>query len=454
MPPLSSTKKTLESADDSVDVQKIGQLSQAEFKEQIQQWMEQQEGKMHAKLRKDLIESFSRTNLGRTLSAELQQKQGIVLSPLVLVLNTLVSEFLFSQNYHYTLCVFSSEVVFPHTLPDFSQPDNFRFSHDDLQEVLQALGLTPASKTLKDSILSCYDNDTSRSLLFAIIKCVIDEVKVERENCNKEVQVGRQRLNRDSFTDDQLPNESDCELIANVKNLSSLNRTIEKLSKSVKNMADHFEQVETSRRVAKSHQSTPQHRGAAKTVEPEDVHYANLMRHVQVISQKLDKYCVNFNNLEQKLNGARRSSGTEENDGRDTRSYKEWLRHMKESKHGKHFMEKLQRSLSRMWSEEKQKLRDIYDAEFQTVKKMLKARYKEELREQINARLNVRKEATEVNKEAIEEVLVNKMQNFETRDGELERRIEKLQEIVHEYKDDEVRKEDQIKRFLSFLSST
>lgn len=418
-----SLAKGNETGDDSVDVEKIGQLSKEEFKEQIQQWMQHQESKLHAKLRKDLIESFSKTNLGRSLAAELQQKQGIVLSPLVLVLNTLVSEFLYSQNYHYTLCVFSSEVVFPHTLPDFSKPENFRFSLDELQEILQALGLQNSSKPLIDTIVGCYGNDTNRSLLFTFIKALVDDAKVTKQYCNKEVQVDLQ-----IEAVDVEPPEDNASVDTDAKSLSNLSRTVEKLSKHVKSMADHFMVIEASRRSSKSHQPSP------KTLAFEDQHFANLMRHVQVINQKLDKHCVNFNHLEQKINQG------------EPQNYKEWLRQLKDSKNGKRFMEKLQRSLTKMWNDEKQKLRDIYEAEFQSAKKTLKARYKEELRDQINAKLNVRREATEANKEMVQEVLVNKMQTYEAPGGTIEKQLEKLQEIVHEYKDDEIKKSEQMKR--------
>lgn len=58
---------------------------------------------------------------------------------MTLALHTLVAEFLYVQNCHYTLSVFCSETPHHHTLPDFERRKEFRFSSDELQQVLQAI---------------------------------------------------------------------------------------------------------------------------------------------------------------------------------------------------------------------------------------------------------------------------------------------------------------------------
>lgn len=64
----------------------------------------------------------------------------MMLSPLVLALNTLVAEFLYAQNCHYSLSVFASEVPYKNTLPEFEKRDKFRFNRSELNEIFTAIG--------------------------------------------------------------------------------------------------------------------------------------------------------------------------------------------------------------------------------------------------------------------------------------------------------------------------
>lgn len=45
------------------------------------------------------------------------------------------------------------------------------------------------------------------------------------------------------------------------------------------------------------------------------------------------------------------------------------------------------------------------------------------------------------------------MQTIETRDNHLGKKLEKLEEIVHEYKGDEIKKKDEIRRYFRFFLS-
>lgn len=75
--------------------------------------------------------------IGRQIAVQYQQSQRIVLSPLVLVVNTLVAEFLYAQNCHFTLSVFNSEVPYKNTLPDFEKSYKFRFDSVELNEIMK-----------------------------------------------------------------------------------------------------------------------------------------------------------------------------------------------------------------------------------------------------------------------------------------------------------------------------
>lgn len=63
-----------------------------------------------------------------------------MLSPMILALNTLVAEFLYAQNCHYSLSVFATEVPYKNTLPEFEKRDKFRFNRSELNEIFSALG--------------------------------------------------------------------------------------------------------------------------------------------------------------------------------------------------------------------------------------------------------------------------------------------------------------------------
>lgn len=374
--------------DGYADIEKVSKMPQEEFRRQIQDWMETQQPKLQSQLRRDLIENFTKTSLGRQLTSTMQNRQGIVLSPLTLVLNTLVSEFLYSQDYHFTLCVFATEVVFPHTLPDFNK-DNFSFSDKELDEIFEAMGLVNLDgidSHIGTSYFQLPREKGHRSLLYAVMKGLIDQLRgIKDQKLNKQVQAptstssglvqgphpqGPKKPPRHHPRKDST--DSGSEVPININNLKVLNKTIEKLSKSVKNMARHYMHMESSRLNNKSQS----HHTSKLEMDRDEKHYYNLMRHIENISQKLDKCVVNFEGLEQRLATERAA-----NDVFEKMSYKEWFQLMCDSTNGKKYMDKLQRGLNRYWEAEKGKLKAYYQNKFSVEKKAMKLRYKEELRE-------------------------------------------------------------------------
>lgn len=377
------------------DIENVSKMPQEEFKRQIQDWMETQQPKLQSNLRKDLIENFTKTSLGRQISSSMQNRQGIVLSPLTLVLNTLVSEFLHSQDYHFTLCVFATEVVFPHTLPDFSK-ENFSFTDKELDEIFEAMGLLHLD-SIDAHIGAAYyqlpQEKGHRSLLYAVIKGLIDHLRqIKEEKLNKQVQAptstssfaqvpkanhppGPKKPPRHNPAH-QSSSDSGPEIPININNLKVLNKTIEKLSKSVKNMARHYMHMESSRLNNKSQS----HHTSKLELDREEKHYYNLMRHIENISQKLDKCVVNFESLEHRLSTQKVGI-----DGLDKMRYRDWLEMMSNTKNGKKYIDKFQRSIQRYWEAEKAKLKHYYQEKLSVEKKALKLKYREELREVIKS---------------------------------------------------------------------
>ncbi|EDX03068.1 uncharacterized protein LOC6526146 isoform X1 [Drosophila yakuba] len=150
VPPL---QERIEEQDDSdAKAERLGQqleelaaMSEQEFEVKFRQWLDQ-EGiarEMHSHLRVELIHCFNNTALGQLLSkaagVQMAHSHALLLSPLAMVLHTLVAEFLHSQNCHFTLSVFCSETPHRSKLPDFRSRPEFRFQSDELQKVVAAI---------------------------------------------------------------------------------------------------------------------------------------------------------------------------------------------------------------------------------------------------------------------------------------------------------------------------
>ncbi|XP_064555177.1 uncharacterized protein unc isoform X2 [Drosophila montana] len=121
-----------------------------------------------------------------------QQQNCLLLSPIALALHTLVAEFLYEQNFHYTLSVFCSEMPHRHTLPDFEGRAEFRFNQEELQQVLTAvLGEhreTPVQ--FGQTLLQTYGKP-KQSLLLALLKTLGDSRRTDLTQVNESTMTHR-----------------------------------------------------------------------------------------------------------------------------------------------------------------------------------------------------------------------------------------------------------------------
>lgn len=195
-----------EAAQLRLQLEHLAQLSEHDFEREFRKWMAQEgvEGKIQSHLRKELMQSFHKTALGNdalapapppsltffslwlgqllrkasTASASAvpltaTQSNCLLLSPMTQALHTLVAEFLYVHNCHYTLSVFCSETPHRHTLPDFEERKEFRFTSDELQQVLQVmLGEQPPQQQLKPHVMRLYDEQQQDSLLLDCFKAL------------------------------------------------------------------------------------------------------------------------------------------------------------------------------------------------------------------------------------------------------------------------------------------
>jgi len=117
----------------------------------------------------------------------------LLLSPLAVILHTLVAEFLHSQNCHFSLSVFCSETPHRNRLPDFRRRPEFRFREEELQQVLTAV--LGGEEALPDAELTQiawahYEEDLAgqtQCLLMALMRSLV-EIKrpVQQEKEKKE----------------------------------------------------------------------------------------------------------------------------------------------------------------------------------------------------------------------------------------------------------------------------
>ncbi|EDV38388.1 uncharacterized protein Dana_GF21853, isoform A [Drosophila ananassae] len=164
----------------------LAQLSEQDFEQGFRKWLDQ-EGiarEMHSHLRVELINCFNNTALGQLLNKaaglQVAQSHALLLSPLALSLHTLVAEFLHSQNCHFTLSVFCSEMPHRHTLPDFESRPEFTFKPAELQQVMMAVmggQDTPLDLELNRLVEEHYSEDLSgqtQSLLMALMRSLVE----------------------------------------------------------------------------------------------------------------------------------------------------------------------------------------------------------------------------------------------------------------------------------------
>lgn len=210
---------------EKINLEDIKGIPSDEFRKQISNWIEGKgfSKQLQSQLRKDLIENFNKTTLGRQIATEFQSEHRMTLSPLILALNSLVAEFLYAQNCHYSLSVFSTEVPYKNTMPDFEKRERFRFNKAELFEIFDAMGIKTDSE-VSGQIFALYSSNQTtgtKSLLFSMIKMLLKTV-----NGNHIPQL----IGEDSTKLD-------------TKNIKYLNKYLNSLTKKIKQMSHGITKV-------------------------------------------------------------------------------------------------------------------------------------------------------------------------------------------------------------------
>lgn len=421
--------------DEKVNLKEIAEISEEDFKRQISAWIDERgiSRKLQSKLRADLFEQFNRTKLGRQMSEQHQQAHRIVLSPLILVLNTLVAEFLYSEDCHFTLSVFTNEVPYKNTLPNFEATPAgqlFQFSQSELRDIFEAIGI---SKHKEQIVRELYLNSGSvdqevlnGSLLYCIIKTFISQSEVGKcDKPDKEAESKRKKKATATVkpstssavvpsTSEQSGNQTSPSVQKSANremhrskyehfHISSryfkyLNRYLDILSdrindmskslaekrsdkKSSRNVGDSSTQeeslkkdlrkiIENINKLTKSQNKSKRFQDVLNSIE-------RLSSSVEKCSTKLEDLLIAVNVQSQKNNIAETKSNDNKVDRFSDMDYGSWLRELKTSEHGKKFIDRLEVSLQKTMEKERENLEKLYAEKTNNYRMLIRLHYKQ-----------------------------------------------------------------------------
>lgn len=421
--------------DERVNLKDIADISEEEFKRQISAWIDERgiSRKLQSKLRADLFEQFNRTKLGRQMTEQHQQAHRIVLSPLILVLNTLVAEFLYSEDCHFTLSVFTNEVPYKNTLPNFEATPAgqlFQFSQSELRDIFEAIGISKQKEqTVKEFYLNISNGDQevmNKSLLYCIIKTFIAQIesgknakmdkKVESKRKKKSTATGKPSTSSAVMpsTSEQSVNQTSPSDLKSTShdlrrpkyehfNISSryfkyLNRYLDILSDRINDMSKSLAEKRSDKRSSRhaadsSTQEESLKKDLRKIIENinkltksqnkskrfQDVlnSIERLSSSVEKCSTKLEDLLIAVNIQSKKNDIAEMKSNDKKTDRFSDMDYAGWLRELKTSEHGKKFIDRLEVSLQKTMEKERENLEKLYAEKTNNYRMLIRLHYKQ-----------------------------------------------------------------------------
>ncbi|XP_046803132.1 centrosomal protein of 128 kDa [Lucilia cuprina] len=443
-----------------------------EFEKYFQNWMERDDvaRSLQAKLRSDLIKNFNKTNLGKHIMSHTMTSTGgstmrLTLSPLVLALNTLVAEFLYAQNCHFTLSVFCTEVPFRNTLPDFESMRRFRFNNEEIAEIWQAVTGAKASKRdLNKHIIQNYETNPNMSLLLLIIKYLLKREAEDHLKRNAEVQTDKQEKENKSISAQVSDPEKKS---AKDENLQHINQYLLILSQKVVEMTREFEQFakqrhESRSRTLKSARSreyytlnksleriTENMKAMAQT-KRKNKRLSNIVESIDNLTQQFGKCAQNFDNVTKVLSNREEQKPMEEKPKRNKvkfkekqtetesqeKSYAEWIHEMRNTENGQRFLNRVEISLRKALTKHREQMQSETDIKMKHLKSLMRLHYQQKLSKHLLQDPKINLEETRKCNDNIEK----KLQQFEKKQMEL---LEKLKESSLELREaQQQRKED------------
>ncbi|XP_031627765.1 uncharacterized protein LOC116343696 [Contarinia nasturtii] len=418
--------------DEKINLKDIMAISEDEFKQQITAWINERgiSNKLQSKLRADLFEEFSTTKLGRQMSEQHQQAHRIVLSPLLLVLNTLIAEFLYTEDCHFTLSVFANEVPYKNTLPNFEATpprQQFQFSQSELNDIFEAVGISKQdTKIVREFYMNRTTGDNedflnNKSLLYCIVKTLITQIDSARsekvnpklENKTKSTKVrpstsativpsssSQQSFNGTSYSEQKHSARHKYEHL----NISSryfkyLNRYLDILSDRINDMSKSLAHKRSSKKMQRIVDSSSQEQSLKKDLrkiieninkltksQNKSKRFQSVLNSIERLSASVEKCNGKLEDLLTAIDIQTKNSETIEKKLSDVNKvdrlsrmddYVSWLRELKNSEHGKKFIDRLEVSLQKTMEKERENLEKLYEEKNNNYRMLIRLHYKQ-----------------------------------------------------------------------------
>lgn len=419
--------------DERINLNEIIDISEDEFKKQISAWIDERgiSRKLQSKLRADLFEQFNRTKLGRQMTEQHQLAHRMVLSPLILVLNTLVAEFLYTEDCHFTLSVFANEVPYKNTLPNFeaTPPGRlFQFSPLELNDIFEAIGFSKQNEQIvREFYMNRADsqNILNKSLLYSIMKSLIIQIESGRgEKVNEKVKIrnktkakikatkssainpstsSQQSLDPGSASDRKDTSRDSFRHKYKHLHISSryfkyLNRYLDILSDRINDMSRSLAEKRSDRKTKpKTADSSSQEESLKKDLRKiiENINKLtksqNKTKRFQSVLNSIERLSASVEKcngkLEDLLNAVNIQSKSAETIGKKTvenkvdpfsgMDYGTWLRELKTSEHGRKFIDRLEVSLQKTMEKERENLEKLYEEKTNNYRMLIRLHYKQ-----------------------------------------------------------------------------
>lgn len=416
---------------DKINLDDIANISEDEFKQQITNWIEERgiSKALQSKLRADLFEQFNKTNLGRQIALKHQHAHRLILSPMLLALNTLVAEFLYSEDCHFSLSVFATEVPFRNALPDFETGSLFRFSESELNDILEAIKMSHMNN--ENMVRRLYTDEgeiqaaTNTSLLYCIFKGTYnlqngcndmpDQMNAGFEDINKETRPKDNGEHNDDHKQKRpcsTCNHGNSEKFQiNSRYFKYLNRYLDILSDRIQEMSESLARMRSTKTAngsEKAGNSIELENSIKMTVNQMQEHLADLSKSkkkhkkfqdiinsVEKLSNSLEKCSGNLESLfimtTTAAEAATKSTANEqltlvdnnthnkcnEHNANQFKDYSTWLHELKMSENGKKFIARLEASLQKTLDKEKEHLKCLYDEKMENYRVLIKLHYKQ-----------------------------------------------------------------------------
>lgn len=172
----------------NIQTEAKAELSSEEFQRQLYSWFEDRGllSELRAHLRMQMINILKNTSVGKPCITQ-------TVSPKLQALNMLIGEFFLHQEYHYSLCVFTTEVPLANVFPDIThcafnkntlinnEKKLWKFSEKDMWDLLETLGIMKDSKE-GNSIANLYFANNEESLLSSLMRIIYHMKLVENTN--------------------------------------------------------------------------------------------------------------------------------------------------------------------------------------------------------------------------------------------------------------------------------